>query len=257
MGSSVNWQVVLGPEGLRLFASGLSITLQLAFYAIVFSSVIGSLIAIGRVSRSPALHPLRLVLTSLTEFIRNVPVLVHLAFWYFGVFGMPLVQWLVSPLTGVYSIEFIAGACALIVYRSAYIAEAVRSGLQSVPRGQYEAATASGLGYMTTMVHIVMPQAYRMALPTLINHYVGVTKNTSIVLVIGVPDLVFQAYTLTSRTFEVFLVMGAAVAIFVVVCTAIAAGFNALGAYLDRRWGYARPAHKKRSLKTWLMDLAA
>jgi His/Glu/Gln/Arg/opine family amino acid ABC transporter permease subunit len=254
---SVNWNVVFGPEGRALFASGLWITVQLAFYAIVFSSLIGSLIAFGRVSKSPALRPLRVALTALVEFIRNVPVLVQLAFWYFGVFGLSSVQWLVSPLTGIYSIEFIAGACALIVYRSAYIAEAVRSGLQSVPRGQYEAAMASGLGYLTTMVRIVMPQAYRMALPTLINHYVGVTKNTSIVLVIGVPDLVFQAYTLTSRTFEVFLVMGTAVAIFVVLCTLISTGFNALGSYLDRRWGYARPAHGPRSLKSWLKELAA
>lgn len=254
---SVNWNVVFGPEGRALFASGLWITVQLAFYAIVFSTLIGSLIAFGRVSKSPALRPLRAVLTALVEFIRNVPVLVQLAFWYFGVFGLPTVQWLVSPLTGIYSMEFIAGACALIVYRSVYIAEAVRSGLQSVPRGQYEAAMASGLGYMTTMVGIIMPQAYRMALPTLINHYVGVTKNTSIVLVIGVPDIVFQAYTLTSRTFEVFLVMGTAVAIFVVLCTLISIGFNALGSYLDRRWGYSRPAHGPRSLKSRLAAWAA
>lgn len=254
---SVNWNVVFGPEGRALFASGLWITVQIAFYAIVFSTLIGSLIAFGRVSRSPALRPLRVALTALVEFIRNVPVLVQLAFWYFGVFGLSTVQWLVSPLTGIYSIEFIAGTCALIVYRSAYIAEAVRAGLQSVPRGQYEAATASGLGYMTTMVRIIMPQAYRMALPTLINHYVGVTKNTSIVLVIGVPDLVFQAYTLTSRTFEVFLVMGAAVAVFVVLCTLVSAGFNALGRHLDHRWGYARRSTGPRSIRSWLEAWAA
>jgi ABC-type amino acid transport system permease subunit len=110
---------------------------------------------------------------------------------------------------------------------------------------------------MTTMVRIIMPQAYRMALPTLINHYVGVTKNTSIVLVIGVPDLVFQAYTLTSRTFEVFLVMGAAVAVFVVLCTLVSAGFNALGRYLDHRWGYARRSTGPRSIRSWLEAWAA
>jgi len=254
---SVNWNVVFGPEGRALFASGLWITVQIAFYAIVFSTLIGSLIAFGRVSRSPALRPLRVALTALVEFIRNVPVLVQLAFWYFGVFGLSTVQWLVSPLTGIYSIEFIAGTCALTVYRCAYIAEAVPAGLQSVSRRQYEAATASGLGYMTTMVRIIMPQAYRMAVPTLINHYVGVTKNTSIVLVIGVPDLVFQAYTLTSRTFEVFLVMGAAVAVFVVLCTLVSAGFNALGRYLDHRWGYARRSTGPRSIRSWLEAWAA
>lgn len=96
-----------------------------------------------------------------------------------------------------------------------------------------------------------------MSLPSLINNYVGVTKNTSIVLVIGVPDLVFQAYTLTSRTFEVFLVMGTAVAIFVVVCTLIGSAFNALGVYLDRRWGYSKPSHKQRTFRSWLEGLAA
>ncbi|MET3661193.1 amino acid ABC transporter permease [Aquamicrobium ahrensii] len=254
---SVNWNVVFGPEGRALFASGLWITVQLAFFAIVFSTLIGSLIAVGRVSKSPALRPLRITLTALVEFIRNVPVLVQLAFWYFGVFGLSAVQWLVSPLTSLYSIEFIAGACALIVYRSAYIAEAIRSGLQSVPRGQYEAARASGLGYLTTMVRIILPQAYRMSLPALINHYVGVTKNTSIVLVIGVPDLVFQAYTLTSRTFEVFLVMGTAVATFVVLCTVVSSGFNALANYLDHRWGYVRHSNRPHSLKSWLEAWAA
>jgi len=237
MGSGLNWDAILGPEGRQMLASGLWVTLQLSFYGIVFSTVAGLLIALGRVSRSPALRPLRWLLAGMTEVFRNVPLLVHLAVWNFGVFGLSWMQALVEPLSGLYTLQFFASVCALVTYRCSYVAEVFRSGLQSVPRGQMEAARASGLPYGKTMRRVILPQVARIVLPPLGNQYVGVTKNTSVVLVIGVQDLVFQAYQIESITFQVFLAFGSVMAIFSAVCLAEAAMLNWLARRLDRRWG--------------------
>lgn len=237
MGQGLDWSVILGAEGRQMLVSGLIITLQLSFYGIVFSTLAGLLIAMGRVSRSKVLAPVRWALSGLTEVFRNVPLLVHLAVWNFGIFGFAWVQSLVEPITALYSSQFLASVCALVTYRCSYVAEVFRSGLQSIPKGQMEAARATGLSYRKTMWKVILPQVVRIVIPPLGNQYVGVTKNTSVVLVIGVQDLVFQAYQIESITFQVFLAFGAVMAIFSVVCLTESALLNWLANRLDRKWG--------------------
>lgn len=234
---TLNWDVILGPEGRSMLLSGIWITLQLSAYGIVLSTVLGALIAMGRVSRARALAPLRALLTAVVEVFRNVPLLVHLAFWNFGVFGLPWVQQLAEPFESLYSIQFIAAICALVTYRCSYIAEVFRSGLQAVPRGQLEAALSTGLTYPTTMRRVILPQVIRVVFPALGNQYVGLTKNTSVVMVIGVQDLVFQAYQIESLTFQVFLAFGSAMAVFSAICLTESALLNYAAKRLERRWG--------------------
>ena len=247
MNSGLDWQVIFGPEGRHLLATGLWVTIQLSFYSIVFSTVVGLLIAMGRVSQSAVLTPLRAVLAAITEIFRNIPLLVHLAFWNFGIFGFAWVQAAVHPATSLYSLQFLASICALVTYRCSYVAEVFRSGLQSIPKGQMEAARATGLSYGKTMRRVVLPQVARIVIPPLGNQYVGVTKNTSVVLVIGVKDLVFQAYQIESVTFQVFLAFGSVMVIFSAVCLLESAALNWCARWMDRKWGGAiRPAGKKQ-----------
>jgi His/Glu/Gln/Arg/opine family amino acid ABC transporter permease subunit len=232
----VDWSAVFGPEGRGLLLSGLGITLQLTFFAIILSSVAGTLIAFARVSTSPRLAPLRWAAVAATEFLRNVPFLIHLSIWNFGIFALSWVLAITEPLRDLYSTQFIAGLCALVTYRSSYMAEIVRSGYQSVPSGQMEAARSTGLSYGGAVRYVVLPQVVRIILPALGNQFVSITKNTALVLVIGVPDLVYQAYQIQSTTFQFFAVFGATMVIFSAVCLTEGAILNLGARYLDRRW---------------------
>lgn len=211
------WNVVLDSPGRDQLLAGLSVTLQLAVYGIILSTILGTLIAMGRVSRSPGLRPMRWFLTAFVEFFRNVPLLVQLAFWSFGIFSLGMVRAVFAPLNTVYSNQFWAGLLGLTFYTAVYIAEVVRSGLQSVPKGQMEAARASGLTYGQTMRHVILPQVFRIVVPPLGNQYINLTKNTSVVLVIGVADLVFQAQAIEAATFRGFEAFTSIVVIFSVI----------------------------------------
>lgn len=245
---SVDWGVVFGPEGRALLLSGLGVTLQLAVLGIVLSSVVGTLIALARVSTAPGLAPLRWAATAVTEAFRNVPFLIHISLWNFGVFGLGWVLAVTEPVRDLLGTQFLAGLCALVSYRSAYMAEIVRSGWQSVSHGQMEAARSSGLSYVSATWFVILPQVLRIILPPLGNQYVTVTKNTALVLVIGVPDLVYQAYQIQSATFQFFAVFGVTMAIFSAVCLTLGALLNQLARVLDRRWGGQPVRARRRAL---------
>lgn len=235
MFGDLDWAVVLTSPGRDLLLAGLAVTLQLAVITIILSTVVGVLIAMGRVSRSRKLAPLRWILTAYVEFFRNVPLLVQLVFWSFAVFSTDIVRMMASPLNSVYSNQFLAGVCGLTVYTSAYVAEVIRSGLQSIPRGQMEAARASGLSYWASMRAVILPQVARIVIPPLGNQYIGVTKNTSVVLVIGVADLVFQAQQIESATFRGFEAFTTVILIFSIICLTEAALLNRISRRLSRK----------------------
>jgi His/Glu/Gln/Arg/opine family amino acid ABC transporter permease subunit len=226
-----DWSVVLESPGRDQLLAGLSVTLQLTFFGIVLSTLLGTLIAMGRVSQEPRLAPLRWLLTAFVEFFRNVPLLVQLAFWSFAVFSLEIVRQVFAPVNAVYSNQFLAGLFGLTVYTGVYIAEVVRSGLQSVPKGQMEAARSSGLNYGQAMRHVIMPQVFRIIVPPLGNQYLNLTKNTSVVLVIGVADLMFQAQAIEASTFRAFEAFTAVLVIYSVLCLTESALLN-----LASRW---------------------
>lgn len=218
MFDDLDWSVIFLEPGRGMLLSGLSVTLQLTVLGIVFSTIVGLLVAMGTISTSRPLAPLRWVLTAYVQFFRNVPLLVQLVFWAFALFSLDIVRALASPLNVLFTNQFIAGLCGLIVYTSAYIAEVLRSGFQSVPRGQMEAAQSSGLGYVGAMRYVIIPQVFRIVLPALGTQYIGLTKNTSVVMFIGAADLLFQAQQIESSSFRAFEAFTTVMVIYVGLC---------------------------------------
>lgn len=158
---------------------GLPVTLLLATFGIMAALPFGTLVALGR--QANELPAIRLMCIVYVELIRGVP-LVSLLFMASFVFPLFLPQ-------GIDTDKLLRAQIALILFSAAYIAEVVRGGLQGVSRGQYEGATALGLGYWKTRFLVVLPQALRIALPSLVNTAISIFKSTSLVMVVGVFDL--------------------------------------------------------------------
>ncbi len=157
---------------------GLTLTLLLATFGIAGASPIAVALALGRRSRMPLIQAL---CVAYIELVRGVP-LISLLFMASAM--LPLF------LPGGVSIDKLLRAeIALVLFAAAYLAEVVRGGLQAIPREQYEIADALGLTYAQKTFHVVLPQALRIAVPPLVNTFVGLFKDTSLVVVIGLYDL--------------------------------------------------------------------
>ncbi|MGY8661834.1 amino acid ABC transporter permease [Bradyrhizobium sp. UFLA05-109] len=163
---------------------GLPVTLILATFGLAFGFPLGILVALGRRSKLPAIRSLCVLYV---ELIRGVP-LVSLLFMASVMF--PLF------MPGGFNIDKLLRAqIAIILFAGAYLAEVIRGGLQAVPRGQYEAADALGLSYWRKQRLIILPQAIRHVIPPLVNTFIAFFKDTSLVLIIGIFDLLTTAKT--------------------------------------------------------------
>lgn len=184
--------ILQGFLGLGPFVGG---TLRLAVPAIILGFILGIFIGLGRLARS------RLVSVPATlyvEFFRGVP-LVMVIFWF----------WFIIPLLLGKSLpEFAVALTAFVIFEAAYLGEIVRAGIQSVPRGQVEAATATGLTRALTMRHVVLPQALRNMIPSLVTQFIVLLKDTSLASIIGYVDLTKAAQIVNNREirpFEIYL----------------------------------------------------
>lgn len=139
-------------ENFNLYVEGFKYTIGASVIALIGSFLIGTLIAIMRIA---PLRPLNWLGTAYVEFIRNIPLLLITFVFFFGL-----------PVLGIVADGFTAGTIALAIYTSAFIAEAIRAGIQAVPLGQMEAARASGLSYSGTMRYIILPQAIKIVIPS-------------------------------------------------------------------------------------------
>ncbi|MCP1149359.1 MULTISPECIES: amino acid ABC transporter permease [Bacillus] len=177
-------------ENFNLYVEGFKYTIGASVIALIGSFLIGTLIANMRIA---PLRPLNWLGTAYVEFIRNIPLLLITFVFFFGL-----------PVLGIVADGFTAGTIALAIYTSAFIAEAVRAGIQAVPLGQMEAARASGLSYGGTMRYIILPQAIKIVIPPLGNQFINLVKNSSILGVIAGFDLMYQGDLIASRTFVTF-----------------------------------------------------
>lgn len=192
----MDWSV-LG-ENAGALAGGILLTLEVSVLALAIALVLGTIVASLRVA--PA-RPLRAAGTAYVEFLRNIPLLVQLFFLYFAL-----------PTIGVRLDAFLCGVLALGVYSSAFVAEAIRSGIAAVPRGQLEAALSSGMRYATAMRLIVLPQAVSKTIPPLGNTTLNLIKNSSLVSTISLLDILGTAQLLGARSFQyVPMFVGAAI----------------------------------------------
>ncbi|MGE5217343.1 MAG: amino acid ABC transporter permease [Chloroflexota bacterium] len=178
--------------GFGAFAGG---TLRLALPAIVLGFLLGMFIGLARLSKSTWL---RLPAKIYVEFFRGVP-LVMVIFWF----------WFIVPaLLGRSLPEYSVALTAFVVFEAAYLAEIVRAGIQSVPRGQVEAATATGLSSAPMMRYVILPQALRNMIPALVTQFIVLLKDTSLASIIGYVDLTKAAQIVNNREirpFELYL----------------------------------------------------
>ncbi|AMV60944.1 Glutamate transport membrane-spanning protein [Pediococcus damnosus] len=167
---------------------GLGQTLLCSILALFFSLIIGSLFAIFEVVPNKFL---RIIARVYIEIFRNIPLLVITMFFY-----------VVVPMFFVKVNGFTAGTIGLTIYTSAFIAETVRSGIQSVDPGQMEGARANGMTFSQAMRYVVLPQAFKIVIPPLGNQFINLVKNSSVLAFVAGFDLMYQGNTIASTTFD-------------------------------------------------------
>lgn len=164
-------------------------TIKLAVLSAIGALVVGTVVAVCRVSPVAVLRGFG---TAYVTLIRNTPLTLIVFFCLFGI-GNTLGVTLADPnsATSIVDNTFRFGVIALIVYHASFVAEALRSGINTVPQGQAEAARAIGLGFLPTLREVVLPQAFRGAIAPLGNTLIALTKNTTVVATIGVAELAY------------------------------------------------------------------
>jgi aspartate/glutamate/glutamine transport system permease protein len=173
------------PAHLKFLLEGFYVTLEVAFISIVLSFAVGIIIGVLRYARVPGIAQIMAVLV---ETIRNLPLLLIIFFTYFAL-----------PEVGLKLDKFYAAILALVVFESAMLSEIVRSGLNSIEKGQIEAARSSGLTYLQTLWHIVLPQALRRMVPPIVGQFISLLKDTSLAVVIALPELMNHAQIINGR----------------------------------------------------------
>jgi len=236
----------------RALAVGLANTLWVAALGVVLATLLGLAVGLARLSPNWLLARLA---AAYVETLRNVPLLVQLFFWYAIISeGLPPPAEALQPLPGVFlsnrgvffplpgdapaltgfnfaggaalSPEFAALLTGLATYTAAFIAEIVRAGIESVPRGQREAARSLGLRHADEVRCVVLPQALRLAVPPLTSQYLNLAKNSSLAVAIGYPDFVSIANTTMNQTGQAIEGVALIMAVFLTISLSISAFMN-------------------------------
>lgn len=179
------------PKYYMFFVNGAKFTLLLAFFTVLFGVLLGLFLAIMKISKSKLLN---IIATSYIEFIRGTPLLVQL---YLIFYALP-------NLIGFNLPDLIAAILALSINSGAYVAEIIRAGIQAIDKGQMEAGRSLGMTHATVMRYIIIPQSIKNILPALGNEFIVVIKESSIVSVIGIHELMYNADTVRGNTFKAF-----------------------------------------------------
>ncbi len=179
--------------------SGFVMSLKLSVIAFAISLPLAIVIALLRLA---PLAPLRGLGQTYVEAIRNVPLLAHMLFWYFG--APQLLPFAIKSWLYEHNYEAVSALIALVLYTTAYMAEDIRSGIRSIPKEQLEASRALGFSFLASMRLVVLPQSLRITVPPLVNQILNLWKNSSIAMVIGVAELMYQAQQVESATFRGF-----------------------------------------------------
>src|SRR5262245_3550092 len=216
MSYQFNWSVLWSGQSGNWLLHGLLTTLEISSLGWLLAIALG--IGAGALRTAP-LRALRWLASAYVEFFRNVPLLVWMFFWYFGLPPMlpqALQDWLLD-----HGAEFWAGVCALGVYHGARFSEVIRSGIQSIPKTQFEAALSTGLTVWQAYRLIIVPIALRLIIPPATNETLNLLKNSSVALTIGVAELTFQTRQIETYTAKAFEALVAGTMIYLVLCLAI------------------------------------
>lgn len=179
-------------------------TLALTAMAFVGSAVIGMIVAVLRVTR---FAPLRWLGIVYIQFVQGIPLLAWLFLFYFGlaIVGLPVLPW-------------IAAAAAFSIYGGAFLGEIWRGALQAIPKTQWEAGAALGLGFGEQLRYVIIPQAVRIAVPPTVGFLVQLIKNTSLAAVIGFVELTREGQLTTASTFQPFTVYMTVAGLYFLLC---------------------------------------
>lgn len=213
-----DWSVVW--KSLPFYERAFSITLRLIGFSIVFSLVVGLVVALVRMGPPP----LSVIGFAYVQVFRALSLYVYILFVYFGVAAVLHID--LDPL--------VAGVVTLTLLNSAYMAEIYRSAIQAIDPGQREAARSLGLGTVATFFTVTFPQAWRIALPSLVNQFTDMIKDSSVVALIGAGDLFYVTIERNSfyqRPFELYTAVGVMYLVMVLIVAQLAA---LLEKYLQR-----------------------
>ncbi|VWC76334.1 polar amino acid ABC transporter inner membrane subunit [Burkholderia lata] len=212
---------------INLLVKGVCFTLLLTAASWILAAIVGTILSI---IQEGGKQWARRCVAAYVAYQRNIPTLVHMLLWYFGVPALlpqGLQSW-VNANNG----EFILASIALGLCLGAYFCEDIRSGFRSISYGQHEAARAVGLNYLQGMRYVVLPQALRIALPALVNHSVMLFKSTSLAMALGAAELTYVVREIENETFRTF----DAYFVATIVYLAISLGLMAIGETIERRY---------------------
>lgn len=176
----------------KYFLSGTSITLIVSLFGVIFGVILGVFFCLMKLSNNRLLKSLA---TAYIELVRGTPLLVQL---YLVYYGLPTV--LPLPFS-----RLSLGIVAVSLNSAAYVAEIIRAGIQSIDKGQMEAARSLGMTHGMAMKHIIIPQAFKNILPALGNEFIVLIKESAIISIVGIHDLMYNSDTLRGITYRPFL----------------------------------------------------
>ncbi len=191
-------------QSLPRLLEGLSITLQLTILSLIFAIIVGMISCFCKIS---TIKPLNWIATIYLSVIRGTPLMVQAYFLYFGIASALKIQ---IP-------SFWASIIVLTLNAGAYLSEIFRSGISAVNKGQMEAARSLGLPYHVAMGKVIIPQAIRIVIPSVVNQFIITLKDTSIISVIGVGELMREGTLIANRTFRGFETYGMVAIVYFVV----------------------------------------
>ena len=179
------------------FLEGVQNTLIIAVFTVLFGTLLGILLAVAKMS---SFKPLKWLSTAYIEFFRGTPLMVQLMFIFYG---LPMIGITFPEISFIENFQrFAAGIVAMSLNSAAYVAEVIRSGIQAVDIGQMEAARSLGFTKAQSMLLVILPQAIKNILPALGNEFVTVIKESSIVSVIGIADLMYRTNGVKAKNYK-------------------------------------------------------
>ncbi len=206
-------------ESLPLLGIGALVTIEITAVAVAIGVMIGLFVGIAELSRYWYLrYPAKVYV----DFIRGTPLLVQIFIIYFA---LPIIL-------GVRVEPFVAAVAACSINSGAYVAEIFRAGIQSIDKGQFEAGRSLGMSWGQTMVHIVIPQAFRRIIPQLGNEFIAMLKDSSLVSVIGFEELTRKGQLIIASTYGSLEIWSAVAVIYLIMTLSI----TRFVAYLERRF---------------------
>lgn len=221
-----DFSAIFGEQHLARLMEGVLVMAELAVLCWCLAMALGIVLTILRMTN---LKAVRGAVQAYVVFHQNVPVLVQIFLWYFGLPALLPNQ--AQIWINQHHSEFVFSFIAISMAMAAYFSEDLRSGIRAIPSGQFEASRSLGLGQLKTFRKVIFPQAYRIALPALVNHSVLLYKNTSLAMAVGVAELTYIARELESETFKTVEIYAATTVLYLVISIAI----MAFGSYLEHK----------------------